>query len=75
MKALNVYGYVSSDEVLTSVRVQITDINARTDLYDKLVQCKKEATFYAIENAHHGGREFWSDQVLDIIEAFIKREE
>ena len=44
-------------------------------LYDKLVQCKKEATFYAIENAHHGGREFWSDQVLDIIEAFIKREE
>lgn len=26
-------------------------------LYDKLVQCKKEATFYAIENAHHGGIE------------------
>ena len=44
-------------------------------LYDKLVQCKKEATFYAIENAHHGGRAFWSDQILDIIEAFIKREE
>jgi len=43
-------------------------------LYDKLVQCKKEATFYAIENAHHGGREFWSNQVLDIIEAFIKRD-
>ena len=43
-------------------------------LYDKLVQCRKEATFYAIENAHHGGREFWSNQVLDIIEAFIKRD-
>ena len=42
-------------------------------LYDKLVECNKKATFYAIENAHHGGREFWSNQVLDIIEEFIKR--
>ncbi len=42
-------------------------------LYDKLVECNKKATFYAIENAHHGGSEFWSDQVLDIIEEFIKR--
>ena len=42
-------------------------------LYDKLVQCNKKAEFYAIENAHHGGREFWSNQVLDIIEKFINR--
>ena len=42
-------------------------------LYDKLVQCNKKAEFYAIDNAHHGGREFWSNQVLDIIEKFINR--
>ena len=42
-------------------------------LYDKLVKCNKKATFYAIDNAHHGGREFWSNQVLDIIEEFIKK--
>ena len=42
-------------------------------LYDRLVQCGKTATFYAIDNAHHGGREFWSNQVFDIIEDFIKR--
>lgn len=42
-------------------------------LYDKLVQCNKTATFYAIENAHHGGREFWSNQVLDIIEDFLRK--
>ena len=42
-------------------------------LYDKLVECNKGATFYAIDNAHHGGREFWSNQVLDIIEEFIRR--
>ncbi len=41
-------------------------------LYDKLVACNKRATFYAIDNAHHGGREFWSEQVFDIIEGFIK---
>lgn len=40
-------------------------------LYDKLVKCNKKATFYAIENAHHGGREFWSGQVFDIIEDFL----
>lgn len=42
-------------------------------LYDKLVKCNKKATFYAIDNAHHGGREFWSNQVIDIIEEFIKK--
>ncbi len=42
-------------------------------LYDKLVKCNKKATFYAIENAHHGGKEFWSNQVLDIMEEFIKK--
>lgn len=41
-------------------------------LYDKLRECNKKAAFYAIDNAHHGGREFWSNQVLDIIEEFIK---
>ena len=41
-------------------------------LYDKLNECNKKATFYAIDNAHHGGSEFWSNQVLDIVEAFIK---
>lgn len=41
-------------------------------LYDKLKEQKKAARFYAIEGAHHGGREFWSERVLGIIENFIK---
>lgn len=41
-------------------------------LYEKLMKCNKNAMFYAIDNAHHGGREFWSSQVLNIIEEFIK---
>lgn len=43
-------------------------------LYNKLVQCNKTAAFYAIDNAHHGGREFWSNQVFDIIEDFVQFE-
>ncbi len=40
-------------------------------LYDKLKEYGKFAEFYAIDGAHHGGREFWSEQVLRIIENFI----
>lgn len=41
-------------------------------LYDKLMECDKKADFYAIDGAHQGGREFWSEQCLDIIIEFIK---
>lgn len=37
LNALNVYGHISSDEMLTSVRVLVTDVNAGSDLYDKTV--------------------------------------
>lgn len=40
-------------------------------LFDKLKACGKQADFYAVEGAHHGGREFWSNQTLDIITEFI----
>ena len=42
-------------------------------LYEKLVSCGKEASLYQIEGAHHGGKEFWSDEVLDLVEDFIHR--
>lgn len=40
-------------------------------LYDRLKECGKRASFYAIEGAHHGGREFWSSEVLGLVEEFI----
>lgn len=40
-------------------------------LFDKLNECQKDAKFYAVEKAHHGGKEFWSNQILDIISGFI----
>ena len=32
-----------------------------------------DATFYQVIGAHHGGREFWTKEVLDIEEKFIRK--
>lgn len=43
------------------------------ELYDALQQAKKDVTFYQVIGANHGGREFWSNETLDIMEKFIRR--
>ena len=43
------------------------------ELYNALRNAEKDATFYQVIGAHHGGRKFWSKKVLDIEEAFIRR--
>ena len=74
-----VMNYVDADRDIPPVLIfhgtndELVPFGQSCMLYDKLVQCNKEATFYAVDNAHHGGREFWSNQVLDIIEAFVNR--
>lgn len=42
-------------------------------LYRKLKECGKDASLYLLKGADHGGTEFWSDSVLDIVDAFIRR--
>lgn len=42
-------------------------------LHDKLREVGADVTFYQILGAHHGGREFWSEDVLNIVEQFIRR--
>jgi acetyl esterase/lipase len=41
------------------------------DLYRKLKAVGKDVSIYLIEGADHGGAEFWTDQVLDLVENFI----
>lgn len=41
-------------------------------LYRQLRKCGKEVQLYFIQGGDHGGAEFWTDQVLDIVEAFLK---
>lgn len=42
-------------------------------LYEQLKRCGKDASLYLIEGADHGGAEFWSDETIGIMDAFIKR--
>lgn len=42
-------------------------------LFDALKNARKDATFYQVIGAHHGGREFWTKEVLDIEEQFIRK--
>lgn len=42
-------------------------------LYNDLKQKSKDVEFYKIEEADHGGPDFWSDDVLGIVQAFIIR--
>ena len=41
-------------------------------LYKKLKKMGKDVTFYAIRGGDHGGPTFWSDRVMDVIEAFLR---
>ncbi|MDE5898981.1 MAG: alpha/beta hydrolase [Treponemataceae bacterium] len=43
------------------------------ELFRALAGAKKDAAFYKIPGAHHGGKEFWSSRVMEIVEQFIRR--
>ncbi len=40
-------------------------------VYKKLKQCGKDVKLYILEGADHGGSEFWSEEIQDIIIKFI----
>lgn len=42
-------------------------------LYNQLKEADKKVIFYEIEGSDHGGVEFWSEEILDIIDLFIER--
>lgn len=48
-------------------------INPRVSVtvYNKLKECNKDVRLYLLDGADHGGSEFWSDQIQDIIINFF----
>jgi acetyl esterase/lipase len=42
-------------------------------LFEALMKMGKAAEFYQLKGADHGGYPFWTESVLDIVEAFIRR--
>lgn len=79
VKPTIVANYVSKDRVLPPILMfhgtndELVPFGQGCELYDTLKKAGKDATFYQVLGAHHGGREFWSTEVLDIEEAFIRR--
>ena len=42
------------------------------NLYRRMKEVGKDVQLYLVKGANHGGAEFWTDQILDIVDAFIK---
>ena len=42
------------------------------DLYRKMKAVGKKVQLYLVKGGDHGGAEFWTPEILDIVDAFIK---
>lgn len=59
--------------ILHGTKDRTVNTKQSVNLYNRLKKCGKDATLCLIKGADHGGAEFWSEDVLDIIENFIKK--
>ncbi len=73
-----VTNYITADRAIPPVLIfhgtndELVSFGQSCLLHDALRRCGKETAFYAMEGSHHGGREFWSSQVLDIVAEFVR---
>ena len=71
--------YVNKEKELPPILIfhgtndELVPFGQGCELYEALRNAGKDAVFYQVIGAHHGGREFWSREVLDIEEAFIRK--
>ena len=42
-------------------------------LYEKLKETGHEVSFYLVKGADHGGPEFWTDQMIDLVDRFCRK--
>lgn len=79
VKPATIATYVSKERELPPILMfhgsndELVPFGQSCELYEALKKADKEATFYQVLGAHHGGREFWTKEVLDIEEAFIRK--
>jgi acetyl esterase/lipase len=51
---------------------RVVNTYSSVDLYRQMKRCGKEVQLYLVEGGDHGGAEFWTPQVLDIVDKFIQ---
>lgn len=79
VKPATIATYVNKDRILPPILMfhgtndELVPFGQGCELFEALKKAEKDATFYQVLGAHHGGREFWTKEVLDIEEAFIRK--
>lgn len=51
---------------------ELVPFSQSCELFEAFKRCHVRSELYQIEGAHHGDRQFWSSEVLDRIDRFIK---
>lgn len=52
---------------------ELVPFSQSCELFEAMKNCGVNASLYQIEGAHHGDRQFWSSEVLKMIDEFIKK--
>lgn len=50
----------------------VVNVMQSVELYEKLKECGKDARLYLLEGASHGGGEFWTNEMVDKADEFIR---
>lgn len=79
VKPATIATYVSEERAIPPILMfhgtndELVPFGQSCELCNALIAVGKDVTFYQVMGAHHGGWEFWTTQVLDIVEQFIRR--
>lgn len=58
--------------ILHGTKDRIVNCEGSVILYRQMKKCGKDVKLYLIKGADHGGPEFWSPEVVDIVDSFIQ---
>ena len=79
VKPATIATYVSKEREIPPILMfhgtndELVPFGQGCELCNALTAAGKDVTFYQVIGAHHGGWEFWTTKVLDIVEQFIRR--
>jgi acetyl esterase/lipase len=77
--AVNPINYLAQDKATPPMLIMhgdsddVVPLNQSVLLYEALKKVGSEVEFYKLTNADHGGQPFWSKEILDIVEEFIRK--
>lgn len=77
-KKLSVECNITSETVMPPTLIihgtkdRLVNCECSVILYRQMKKCGKDVQLYLLKGADHGGAEFWTDEVIDIVEGFLK---